>query len=110
MNKASDAMAALITDPPESFTQIAYDTALKRTFQTPLSKGNNIVSDEAEGIQKIKKSKGFNPLTIFSSQYFTFMRTPTNIATAALERMPLANRVILKSYRDELSAGGARAE
>ena len=110
MKKASDYMATLITDPPESFTQIAYDTALKRTFQTPLSKGNNIVSDVAEGIQKIKKSKGFNPLTIFSSQYFTFMRTPTNIATAALERMPLANRVILKSYRDELSAGGARAE
>ena len=38
------------------------------------------------------------------------MRTPTNIATAALERMPIANRVILKSYRDELAAGGARAE
>ena len=110
MNKASDAMAALITDPPESFTTAAYDTALKRTFQTPLSKGNNIVSDVAEGIQKIKKSKGFNPLTIFSSQYFTFMRTPTNIATAALERMPIANRIILKSYREELSAGGARAE
>ena len=29
MNKASDAMATLITDPPESFTTAAYDTALK---------------------------------------------------------------------------------
>ena len=65
MNKASDYMATLITNPPESFTTIAYETALKRTFQTPLSKGNNIIADVAEAIKRIKKSKGFNPLTIF---------------------------------------------
>ena len=37
-NKAVDYLAALVTNPPESFTKKAYETALRRTFQTPLVK------------------------------------------------------------------------
>ena len=89
----------------------AYETALRRSFQTPLSKRNDLLGDVTSAIQDIKQSKGFNPLSIFSNQYFTFLRTPTNIAGVALERMPFlgANR-ILRSYRKQLAAGGAEAE
>ena len=34
-NKAADYLAALVTNPPESFTKKAYETSLRRTFQTP---------------------------------------------------------------------------
>ena len=62
-----------------SFTLSAQTVASnsdKKTNDTEYSKSE---------VKENKKSKGFNPLTIFSSQYFTYMRTPTNIATAALE-------------------------
>jgi len=108
-NKAADYLAALVTNPPESFTKTGYQTALRRSFQTPLSQRDDLLGDMASAIQDIKASKGFNPLSIFSSQYFTFLRTPTNITGSALERMPGANRV-LRSYRKSLNAGGAEAE
>lgn len=108
-NKAADYLAALVTNPPESFTKKAYETSLRRTFQTPLSKRDDIIGDLTGAIQDLKVSKGFNPLSIFSSQYFTFLRTPANIAGSALERMPGANR-ILRSYKKALSTPGAEAE
>ena len=108
-NKAADYLAALVTNPPESFTKKAYETALRRTFQTPLSKRDDALGDVASAIQDLKVSKGLNPLSIVSSQYFTFLRTPTNITGSALERMPGANR-ILRSYRKALSTPGAEAE
>jgi hypothetical protein len=109
MDKASDYLAALITKPPQQFTELAYEAALRRTFQTPLSKRKDILGEVTTAIQDIKTSPGFNPLSIFSSQYFTFLRTPTNIAGTALERIPGANR-ILRQYRKALSDGGANAE
>ena len=111
MNKASDYLASLITNPDEIMTKASYEAALRRTFQTPLSKRDDFLGDLASGIQDLKASKGFNPLTIFSSQYFTFMRTPTNIGGTVLERMPYpGKKTILRKYNADLEAGGARAE
>jgi len=110
-NKAADYLASLVAKPPESFTKIAYEEALKRTFQTPLSKRGDVIGEVTNVAMQLKKIKGLNPLTILLSQYFTFLRTPANIAGAALERTPFLclNRV-LRSYRAELNAGGAKAQ
>jgi len=104
---AAEYLASLVVNPPPSFTQKAYETALERTFQTPLKKRGDILGSAAAGIQKFKMA--INPLTIFTSQFFTFLRTPTNIAGASMERTPGLNR-ILKSYRDKINGGGADAE
>ena len=110
-DKAADYLASLVTKPPESFTKIAYEEALKRTFQTPLSKRADAVGEVTNWAMQLKKIKSLNPLTILTSQYFTFLRTPANIAGAALERTPfLGLNRILRSYRAELNAGGARAQ
>jgi len=110
-NKAPDYLAALVTNPDEAMTKAAYEAALRRTFQTPMSKRDDFLGDLASGIQDLKASKAFSPLSIFSSQYFTFMRTPTNIGGSVLERMPFpGKKVVLRRYKADLEAGGARAE
>ena len=109
--KAADVLASLITNPPEFITKAAYDTALERTFQTPLSKRGDAVGDLTNLVQKLKTTKVLNPITIITSQWFPFLRTPGNIVGSSLERMPFlgANR-ILRSYREQLAKGGAEAE
>ena len=108
-SKGADYLAALVTNPDEQMTKLAYEAALRRTFQTPLSKRNDVVGDLTGAVQNLKNVKALNPITIISSQYFTFLRTPGNIAGAVLERSPGANR-ILRSHRDALKKGGAEAE
>lgn len=108
-NKAPDYMAALITNPDEAMTTTAYEAALRRTFQTPLSKRNDVVGDLTGAVQNLKNVKALNPITILSSQYFTFLRTPGNILGATLERSPGTNR-ILRSHRAAIAKGGADAE
>ena len=110
-SKAADLLASLITEPTEAMTKQSYEAALRKTFQTPLSKRGDVIGDVTGIAQKIKTVPALNPITILSSQYFTFLRTPANIAGAALERMPYfwTNR-ILKSYRKALKNGGAEAE
>ena len=108
-NKAPDYMAALITNPDDAMTTTAYEAALRRTFQTPLSKRNDVVGDLTGAVQSLKNVKALNPITILSSQYFTFLRTPGNILGATLERSPGTNR-ILRSHREAIAKGGADAE
>ena len=108
-NKGADLLASLVTNPTEEMTKIAYEAALRKTFQTPLSKRNDVVGDITGAVQSIKQLKAFNPITIFSSQYFTFLRTPGNILGSTMERAPGAN-LLLRSYRADLKAGGARSE
>ena len=109
--KGADVLASLITNPPEFMTKAAYDAALERTFQTPLSKRGDAVGDLTNLVQKLKTTKVLNPITIITSQWFPFLRTPGNIVGSSLERMPFlgANR-ILRSYREQLAKGGAEAE
>ncbi len=109
---APEYLAKLVTDPEtyaKGFTEKAYNKALERTFQTPLSRRKDMLGDAAEIIQKIKTKKSFQPLSIFSSQYFTFLRTPTNITGSAWERLPIANR-LLQKYRTEIKTPGAVGE
>ena len=108
-NKAADYLASLITNPGNDMTTTAYEAALRRTFQTPLSKRNDVVGDLTGAVQNLKNVKALNPITILSSQYFTFLRTPGNILGATLERSPGTNR-ILRSHREALAKGGADAE
>ena len=105
----ADYLASLITNPDEIMTKQAYEAALRRTFQTPLSRRNDVVGDLTGAVQNLKNVKALNPITILSSQYFTFIRTPGNILGAVLERSPGTNR-ILRSHRDALAKGGADAE
>ena len=110
-NKAPDYLAALVTNPTKTMTETAYEAALRKAFQTPLSKRNDIVGDVTQKIQDFKNLKSLNPITILTSQFFTFLRTPANILGASLERSPfLGTNRILRSYREELAAGGATAE
>ena len=108
-SKAADYLASLVTNPDETMTKQAYEAALRRTFQTPLSKRNDVVGDLTGAVQNLKNVKALNPITILSSQYFTFIRTPGNILGAVIERSPGTNR-ILRSHRDALAKGGADAE
>ena len=108
-SKGADYLASLVTNPDETMTKQAYEAALRRTFQTPLSKRNDVVGDLTGAVQNLKNVKALNPITILSSQYFTFLRTPGNILGAVLERSPGANR-ILRSHREALKKGGAEAE
>lgn len=109
--KAPDVLASLITNPPEFMTKAAYDAALEKTFQTPLSKRNDAVGDITNLVSNIKNAKVLNPITIITSQWFPFLRTPGNIVGVSIERTPFmgANRV-LRSYREALARGGADAE
>jgi len=102
-NKGAEYLATLITNPPKELTQKAYESALERTFQTPLSKRDDVIGDVTKLAQGLKTVKGLNPITILTSQYFTFLRTPANIAGTAIERMPGTNR-ILRSYREQLNS------
>ena len=77
--KAADVLASLITNPPEFITKAAYDNALELTFQTPLSKRNDAVGDLTNIVSKLKNEKVLNPITIITSQWFPFLRTPGNI-------------------------------
>ena len=105
--KAADYLASLVVNPPPSHTQKAYEIALERTYQTQLKNRKDWLGSAAHGIHKFKT--GINSLTWLTSQYFTFLRTPTNIAGAALERSPGLNR-ILQSYTAQLKKGGATEE
>ena len=109
--KAADVLASLIANPPEFITKAAYDAALERTFQTPLGKRNDAVGDLTNLVSNIKNAKVLNPITIITSQWFPFLRTPGNIVGSSMERMPFlgANR-ILRSYREALRTPGAEAE
>lgn len=110
---APEFLARLVTDPENAggkgFTKMAYDKALERTFQTPLGRRKDFIGDAAETIQSLKTKRSFKPLNIFTSQYFTFLRTPTNITGSAWERLPVANR-LLKNYRTQVNTPGAVGE
>jgi hypothetical protein len=109
MEKAPEFLATLVVSPPKEFTEQAFKLAQERTFQTPLKKRGDAIGDTANFISELKNTRFLSGVSILSSQYFPFLRTPANIAGTATERNPLLSK-ILKKHRDDLKAGGATTQ
>ena len=84
----------------------AFEAAQYITFQTPIGKRGDFL-DAAKAAQYVKNKAG--PMSWFTNYYFPFVQTPTNILGFTLERTPIL-QFALKRFRDDLKAGGARAE
>ena len=106
MEKAPEYLATLVTSPPKEFTEKAFALAQERTFQTPLKKRGDAIGDTANFISELKNSQFLSGISILSSQYFPFLRTPGNIAATATERNPILSK-FLRKHRNDLNAGGA---
>jgi len=106
IEKAPEFLATLVTNPPKGFTEHAFKLAQERTFVTPLKERKDVIGSIGGAISDLKNNPHLNGVSILTSQYFPFIRTPANIAGAATERNPLLSR-LLKKHRDDLKAGGA---
>ena len=109
MEKAPEFLATLVTSPPKEFTEQAFKLAQERTFQTPLKNRGDAIGDTGNFISELKNTRFLNGVSILSSQYFPFLRTPANIAATATERNPIISK-ILRKHRNDLKAGGATAQ
>ena len=112
MEKAPEFLATLVTNPPKEFTEQAFRTAQELTFQTPLKQRGDGIGDVANLISELKNSKFLSGISILSSQYFPFLRTPANIAATATERNPILINIpilgrIMRKHKADLNAGGA---
>ena len=112
MEKAPEFLATLVVSPPKEFTEQAFRTAQELTFQTPLKKRGDAIGDAANFISELKNSKFLSGISILSSQYFPFLRTPANIAATATERNPILINFpilgkIMRKHKADLKAGGA---
>ena len=105
---ASTFLANRIANPSEDATKAAYQNALYVTFQTKLKDKNDRISDVGSWL--IKAKAGTPDLDFITNYYLPFIQTPTNILTFGLERTPGVNYIFLKKYREDLAAGGARAD
>ena len=109
IEKAPEFLATLVTSPPKGFTEQAFKLAQERTFQTPLGERGDVIGSVANSISTLKNNEHLNGVSIITSQYFPFLRTPANIAGASTERNPILSR-LLKKHRNDLKAGGATAQ
>ena len=109
MEKAPEFLATLVTSPPKEFTEQAFKLAQERTFQTPLKERGDAIGDTGNFISELKNTRFLSGVSILSSQYFPFLRTPANIAATATERNPIISK-ILRKHRNDLDAGGATAQ
>ena len=112
MEKAPEFLATLVVSPPKEFTEQAFRTAQELTFQTPLKQRGDGIGDVANFISELKNSKFLSGISILSSQYFPFLRTPANIAATATERNPILINFpilgkIMRKHKADLKAGGA---
>jgi len=95
---AKQRIAEILDDPPDSLKAEAVDFALLQTF-------TNKTGDIGDAILKLRRIGGsYNPLFFI----LPFVRTPVNLARQAVERSPFA--FLSKQWRDDLAAGGARAD
>ena len=112
MEKAPEFLATLVVSPPKAFTEQAFKNAQELTFQTPLKQRGDAIGDTANFISELKNAKFLSGISILSSQYFPFLRTPANIAATATERNPIFNNFpilnkIMRKHKADLKAGGA---
>ena len=109
MEKAPEFLATLVVSPPKEFTEQAFKKAQEITFQTPLKNRGDAIGDVANFISELKNTKFLNGVSIISSQYFPFIRTPANIAGTATERNPILSK-ILRKHSEDIKAGGATGQ
>ena len=112
MEKAPEFLATLVTSPPKEFTEQAFKLAQERTFQTPLKERGDAIGDTGNFISELKNTRFLSGVSILSSQYFPFLRTPANIAATATERNPILINTpvlgkIMRKHKADLNAGGA---
>jgi len=112
MEKAPEFLATLVVSPPKAFTEQAFKNAQELTFQTPLKQRGDAIGDTANFISELKNAKFLSGISILSSQYFPFLRTPANIAATATERNPILINFpvlgkIMRKHKADLKAGGA---
>lgn len=88
-------VAAILADPPEYIRLQATDAALYQTFTSR-------AGDAADALLRLREAW---PATMY---VLPFVRTPLNILHYGFERTPLAP--LMQSFRDDIAAGGARAE
>lgn len=88
-------IAAIVDNPSDDLKALAYQQALTNTFQ----------KKPAEALNNLGIAFQNLPLGRFLAP---FRRTPINLLTAMAERTPLAP--LVKSWRADLMAGGARAD
>ena len=99
-------IADIVSNPTKDMQKSAFEAAQYITFQTPIGKRGDFL-DAAKAAQYVKNKAG--PMSWFTNYYFPFVQTPTNILGFSLERTPIL-QFALKRFRDDLKAGGARAE
>lgn len=108
IDTASTFLANRIANPSEDATRAAYANAQYVTFQTKLKDKNDRISDIGNWLIKAKAETP--DLDFITNYYLPFIQTPTNILTFAIERTPGVNYIFLRKYREDLAAGGARAD
>jgi len=104
-DQAADYIADFVINPTREATKEAWDAAHYVTFQT--NNRNDFFGNINKGGQALKRHSGW--FQWFVNQYLPFIRTPTNIAGFVAERTPGMN-LLLKSFYDDMSAGGARKQ
>jgi len=107
-DKAPEYLARLVTNPPKEIAQAAYDAALYTTFQTKLGTRGDFI-DIGKLVIDAKNQDTLKGVDWIVNGLVPFVQTPANILGFTLERTPGLN-LLLKSYREDLMAGGARAD
>lgn len=99
-------IAGIIHSPPENIKLAAVDASRYQTFTNALDDTKiGTVGELGKFGESLRRGKKIGP---YARVIIPFVRTPTNIASYALERTPLA--FVSRSVREDIAAGGARRD
>ena len=99
-------VAGIIHSPPENIKLAAVDASRYQTFTNALDDTKiGMVGELGKFGESLRRGKKIGP---YARVIIPFVRTPTNIASYALERTPLA--FASRSVREDIAAGGARRD
>lgn len=99
-------VAGIIHSPPENIKLAAVDASRYQTFTNALDDTKiGTVGELGKFGESLRRGKKIGP---YARVIIPFVRTPTNIASYALERTPLA--FASRSVREDIAAGGARRD
>lgn len=99
-------VAGIIHSPPENIKLAAIDASRYQTFTNALDDTKiGTVGELGKFGESLRRGKKIGP---YARVIIPFVRTPTNIASYALQRTPLA--FASRSVREDIAAGGARRD